>query len=244
MSNSDNGTESVVQEQEQASVFWSVLFERTLNCHAVDTLLDLALVNGLRGYQRISVPYMRTDMARNRISQSFLEISKHPNDCLVMLDGDHVHPHSIVARLSGHSPDLGVVGALYFRRGEPFDPLFFRRTNGVLRNPVDWEPGMIYECDAVGTGAIAIRRWVFDRLTELGTGYPWFQYSYPEKNNFGMTEDIFFAGLCETAGISHYCDTGIQTVHVGVRFIDEQDWRAYVLANPEIVEQMQEQGGV
>lgn len=234
------------EEQAKApEVYWSALFERNLNCHSVDALLDIAVVGAVRNHQRISVPYMRTDMARNRICQSFLEVSKNPNDVLVMLDGDHVHPHDIVARLTAHPVDLGVVGALYFRRGEPYDPLFFRRMGEQLRNPAEWEKGMVYRCDAVGTGAIAIRRWVFEKLNEQGMPYPWFQYVYPKKADFSMTEDIFFAGLCETAGISHYCDTSIITLHVGVKFIGERDWLQYVADHPEIsvVEEEEELGG-
>lgn len=229
---SDNGKEP---QESRPSVFWAVLFERTLNGHAVDALLDISLICGLRGHQRISVPYMTTDMARNRICQSFLDVSQNRDDVLVMLDGDHVHPHDIVPRLAGHDVELGVVGALYFRRGEPFDPLFFTRSEGVLRNPAEWERGMIYECDAVGTGAIAIRRWVLDTLIEQGMDYPWFQYAYEPRAEFRMTEDIFFASLCEQAGVRHYCDTSVVTKHIGVRFIDERDWLAYVAAHPEAI---------
>jgi hypothetical protein len=154
-----------------------------------------------------------------------------------MLDGDHVHPHDIVVRLSGHSPDLGVVGALYFRRGEPYDPLFFRRQpNGKLRNPAEWDAGMIYEADAVGTGAVAIRRWVLEQLTEAGYGYPFFQYAYPNDSGFSMTEDIFFARRCEEVGIHHYCDTSIITPHLGRRIIDQRDWEAYKATHPEALE--------
>lgn len=227
-------------EPEQVRVFWGVLMERTLNCHAVSRLLDISFIAGVKRYERIDLPYMRTDMARNRMAQSFMEETTNPNDVLIMLDGDHVHPFDIVPRLANHEPELGVVGALYFRRGEPFDPLFFKRIDGRLRNPAEWERGMIYECDAVGTGAIAIRRWVFEKLTKQGMGYPWFQYTYPDDKEFNMTEDIFFAGLCEKAGISHFCNTSIITPHLGVRFIDEQDWTAYQAAHPDVVV---EQGG-
>lgn len=238
-----NGAEP---EQAKEQVFWSILFERTLDGNAVDALLDISLVSGMRGYQRISLPYMQTAMARNRAVRSFLDVSQNPNDVLVMLDGDHVHPHDIIYRLASHDPELGVVGALYFRRGEPYDPMFFRRTDGTLRNPAEWDRGMIYECDAVGTGAIAIRRWVFDKLEDAGVGSPWFQYKFPPDSDYYMTEDIFFAELCEGQGIHHYCDTGLLSVHIGAKFIDEREWEAYKDAHPEIVQEpvvQRQQGG-
>jgi len=219
----------------KTQIYWTVLSERTINGHAVDALLDASFVAAKKNYARIAIPYMRTDMARNRAAQSFLEIAGNPNDALIMLDCDHIHPHDILVRLAANDPALGVVGALYFRRGEPYDPLFFRRTNGDLRNPAEWDLGCLYECDAVATGAIIIRRWVFDKLTEAGHGYPWFQYTYPVEAEFSMTEDIFFAGLCEQTGIRHYCDTSLITPHLGIKVIGPDTWEAYKEAHPEIL---------
>ena len=217
-------------------IYWTLLSERTIDGHVVDAALDIAFVAARRDFARIAIPYMRTDMARNRAAQSFMEIAGSPDDALVMLDCDHIHPHDILTRLAAHDPALGVVGALYFRRGEPYDPLFFRRDDeGILRNPAEWEPGCLYECDAVGTGGVLIRRWVFEELTEAGCGYPWFQYAYPPKGSFSMTEDIFFAEQCEKAGIYHYCDTSIITPHLGIQVIGPDTWDAYKKARPDIL---------
>ena len=222
---------------EKTSVFWSFLLERTILGHAVDAILDVAQVAAIKGYTRISVPYQRTDMARNRIVQSFLELAKHPDDTIVMLDGDHMHPSDILARLTCYPHEVGVIGALYFRRGVPYDPLFFVRSGGKLRNMAEWQEGMVYQGQAVATGAIAIKRWVFDELTEAGTGYPFFQYKYPEGSNWSMTEDMFFAEICEDAGIDHYCDTGVITPHLSIHAVTKSDWDAYVKENPlEIID--------
>lgn len=217
------------------SVYWTFLMERTVSGHAVDAVIDIAQLAATQRYIRISLPYMRTDMARNRAARSFLELAQDSNDALIMLDCDHVHPVDILQRLVAHDPQLGVVGSLYFRRGPPYDPLFFRRTNGRLRNPAEWELGMLYQCDAVATGAILIRRWVLDRLIEAGYDYPWFQYTYPEKADFSMTEDIFFASLCEDVNIPHYCDTSIITPHLGVVLIGKSEWDQYKELHPEIL---------
>ena len=125
---------------------------------------------------------------------------------------------------------------MYFRRGEPYDPLFFvRLKDGKLHNPAEWDIGYLYECDAVATGAMLIRRWVFDKLIAAGYEYPWFQYAYLEGADFSMTEDIFFAGLCEKNGIHHYCDTSLVTPHLGIQVIGPETWDAYKLADPKIL---------
>lgn len=225
-----------MSESTKPNVFWAFLLERTINGHAVDSMLDVAQACILRGYTRISVAYQTTEMARNRIAKSFLEVAKNPNDVIVMLDGDHYHPADIVVRLAEVPSEIGVIGALYFRRGPPYDPLFYSRTaDGKLRNMAEWEDGLIYEGVAVATGAIAIKRWVFEKLDAEGLGYPYFQYTYPENSEFHMTEDIFFALQCEKAGIPHYCNTGLVTPHLTVRAIDKQDWKNYVKENPQII---------
>lgn len=224
------------EPEAKPNVFWAVLQERSLLGHAVDALLDVAFVSAIRGYTRISVPYMRTDMARNRIAQSFLEVSSKPNDVLVMLDGDHIHPSDVVQQLVCYEPEqVGVIGALYFRRGAPYDPLFFVRDNeGRLRNPAEWTEGLVYECAIVATGAIAIRRWVFEKLDEEGPGYPYFQYRYPEDNDFSMTEDVWFGLECEKIGINHYVDTSVRTPHLRIDAVTQHNWEDYKGEHPEM----------
>ena len=224
-------------EPKKPNVFWAFLLERSVLGHAVDAALDVAQTCAIRGYTRLAIPYSRTDMARNRIVSAFMEISTGPEDTLIMLDGDHAHPSDIVARLACYPKEIGVIGALYFRRGPPYDPLFFEFCDGRLRNPAEWQDGMVYEVDAVATGAIAIKRWVFEKLTELGLGNPPFQYRYPEAANWNQTEDIFFAEICRQAGIKHHCDTGIKTPHLSIKFVTEQDWFDHLDAHPEMIQE-------
>jgi hypothetical protein len=226
------------EKREKAHTFWAVLLERALLGHAVDAVLDVAQLAAIRKYTRISVPYMRTDMARNRIVASFMEVSKKPDDVLVMLDGDHMHPPNVIEQLVCYDPEqIGVIGALYFRRGEPYDPLFFVRHEDKLRNPAEFAGGLVYECTIVATGAIAIRRWVFEKLEAEGLGPPFFQYTYPEDNDFSMTEDVFFGLQCEKAGIPHYVDTSVKTPHLAITSVTQQDWESYVEDHPSMIKE-------
>lgn len=226
------------EPKSKPNVFWAFLLERTILGHAVDAVIDVSAISAVKGYTRISIPYQRTDMARNHIVESFLELAKDPGDVLIMLDGDHYHPMDINVRLASYGPDIGVVGALYFRRGPPYDPLFFKKVGDHLRNPAEWEEGLTYKMDAVATGAIAIRRWVFEKLDAAGFPYPYFYYEYPEDHGFSQTEDITFAKNCQSAGILHHCDTSIITPHLAVKMITKDDWDRYREENPEIASKL------
>lgn len=211
-----------------SSVFWVMLLERSLMDVAVDAALDVATWCGRLGYNRIAVPYMRTDMARNAIVKIFMENANEPDDALVMLDCDHAHPVDIVERLASHPTERGVVGALYFRRGAPYDPLFFTvketdDSSPLLHAPAEWEQGKTYECDVVATGGMLIRRWVFDTLRSAGVAWPYFQYAYP-KPHYQQTEDVYFGLRCREAGIKHYCDTALIVPHLTVQGINLETW--------------------
>jgi len=222
-------------------VYWSVLQDRAMYDKAAQPLLRLATHNGFLGYGLIAPPYMRTDIARNVIVREFMRETTHPDSILVMLDADHDHPVDTVERLvnvmqvyNGTPPELdgrrmGVLGALYYRRAAPFDPLFFKRApdGNSYMSPGDFEDGMVYECDHVGTGAIAIRRWVFEELSAYAPLY--FRYAYfpsdpPEEQ---ASEDTFFAFICEQNGISHFVHTGIVSAHLRLDVVDRKRWEDY-----------------
>jgi hypothetical protein len=208
-------------------IFWAFLLIPAISEFAVDAALSVAMYCGLKHYKRIKTPYMRTDRTRNVMIKKFIEMSRNPNDVLVMLDCDHEHPPNIVERLAGHDPDRGVVGALTFRRSDPYDPVFFAMDeNGGMHGVKAWDPGGIYQCTVVGHGAVAVRRWVFDRLDEAGYTWPYYRYEYPAKWGYDQSEDVYFARCCAAAGIHHYCDTGVETPHLIKGVADTAFWQS------------------
>lgn len=217
-------------------VFWSLLLERAVQWTAIDAIFDLVNEAAKQGQTRISVPYTRTDIARNNIVRCFLELAQSPDDMVVMLDCDHLHPPDTVARLFQQSPEYGVVAALAFRRGPPYDPMFFIWEEGEERfaAPAEWERGALYECDAIATCAMGIRQWAFMELDKAGHPFPYFRYSY-SKGGYRMTEDIYFAWDCMDAGVSQYCDTGLVVPHLSTIGVDEETWEDYKRGHPEIL---------
>ena len=101
-------------------------------------------------------------------------------------------------------------------------------------------------CAIVGTGAIAVRRWVFDAIADAGYPAP-FYYEYEplmfETGEF-RSEDITFGLVCEKLGISHYCDTSLITPHLITSAVDEKAWAQYAAlyksSLPEQVEILKE----
>lgn len=209
-------------------VMWAVPMERSIQEYAVLALLQVAMHAGARGYAMLPMPYSRTDTARNRIVQRFLKETQNDSDTLIMLDADHAHPGDILERLAVH--DVGVVGALAFRRGAPFDPCFLMQDgeSGETIRPAYWEE-RLYEGLIVGTGAIAIQRWVFRALDEAGFRYPYFRYEY-DGDTFA-TEDIYFGECCRKVGIPHYCDMTLITPHLTVSQIDASTWHGWLEAH-------------
>ena len=205
-------------------VFWSVLLERSVQEYAVDALLQVAIRAGMAGYARLAMPYHRTDMARNIIVKKFGEVAE-AQDTLVMLDDDHIHPPDIMERLVKHN--VGVVGALAFARGAPFFPCaFVRDTQGEMRFVAEPVCGL-QQVNAVGTGAIAIKRWVFDKLNEAGFSWPFFRYEYPPQETM-PSEDMYFARICELAGIPQYCDMDTITPHLIASTVSADSWQQWI----------------
>lgn len=211
------------------TVFWAWLMERYVSDYAVESALTIAERAGAKGYKRITLPYMRTDVARTNIVAAFRRASKADDDVLVMLDCDHRHPVDVIDRLVAHR--VSVVGALAFRRGAPYFPcVFFEDDKGEYHPPLTWR-SELQPCDVVGTGAIAIQRKVFDVLEAAGLSEPFFRYEYP--NGKVPSEDIYFAAACAKAGIQQYCDFTLITPHLTAAEIDDESWRQWVADHPQ-----------
>lgn len=186
-----------------------------------------------RGYQRIECEYGRTDVRRMGLATVFKQLTTAPQDTLVMLDIDHDHPPDVIERLAAH--DVGVVAPLMFRRGEPYEACAFRAgPNGDIHHLANFPPGL-YEMAQVGTGAIAIQRWVFDELDRRGLGPWYFRYDYrvgPQGELHMPSEDMHFGELCRKAGIPHYVDLSFESPHATIGFVDKQTHLDYWADHP------------
>lgn len=220
-------------------VFWEVLPERhgAAYYEAYATILNVVEFTArLKDYHRLRVRPLPVAHARNAACQAFMDINningqpyeQDPNDTLVMLDSDHYLPTDIVYRLAQH--DKGVVGALATSRGDvPFLCFFGRGADGEVYNMSEWEDNELAEGVVVGSGAIAIKRWVLQKLDHCKPS--WFRYLYGGFK-FESTEEMYFGYECAKAGISHYCDTSIWIPHCTVAYTTPEEWRQWWKDNP------------
>ncbi len=212
------------------TVYYAILKERqgAANERSFDSLLNVVEHNARLGYVRMTVPYLSPAHARNAICQEFVKRAQDADDVLAMLDADHLYPQRIVEKLASHK--LGVVGALATAKGDvPFTCFFKRDAQDDLCNLTEWEDGELVQGTVVGTGCIAIQRWVLDKLNHCAPS--WFRYLYGGYS-FEPTEDMYFGYECEKAGIPHYCDTSLWIPHLTFVFTDPSCWREYLAEHP------------
>lgn len=230
------------------TTYWAILPERNgaANYECFGSMLDVAMNAGRNGYNRISSGYTRVDAVRNGIIRTFLKHAQDPNDLLVMMDADHKYPADILEAFTDHDPALGVVGALAYRRGEPYDALFFMRDEAGLHAVVgDFERGNnIYQCAMISTSSISIRKWVLDELQAKGFELPYFRYEYNTTDSGpNPSEDVYFSKVCEKADIPVYVDSGIEIPHATIGWVDHTTRAEYEKAHPVATKEITVNGG-
>ena len=104
-----------------------------------------------------------TDTNRNKCVKSFLE--KTDAEYLVFIDNDTIPPPRAFAHLIELNVD--VANAIYYLRGEPYNPVAYRLMPNHKYLPLkEFRPGEIVDVDSVGMGCTVIKRHVFERIIE------------------------------------------------------------------------------
>lgn len=172
----------------------------------------------------------RVDRNRDKIVKAFFANPSKP-DYLLFLDSDMTFPENIIERLVGWN--LPIIGGLYFHRKLNF-PFVFKEVGKKedewgrkifyheymfdevydFLNSVDLPrrdlavaidaPGRLLHADAIGTGAMLIRRDVLERMDG-----PWFEYSHGAES-----EDLTFCRKARGLGFQIHADLGTICGHV------------------------------
>jgi hypothetical protein len=137
---------------------------------------------------------------------------------LIMMDSDQVYHPMTIERLLSHR--MPVVGCLVHRRYPPFDPLMLVGKVNEYQTVKEWEPGVLVEVDATGTGCI-----MFDMQVFRDMPAPWFRFRQNEKGIIG--EDIGFCSDLRAAGYKIHVDTSIPAGHLSQMIINEGTWKLY-----------------
>ena len=162
--------------------------------------------------------YARNHLAKMALTEGF--------DFLLMIDDDHVFGAGLLDDLLAH--DVDIVGALCLQRAEPYSPFCFSHEHNGVYETLDLhkhEP-VLTEVAAVGTGAMLIRRSVFEAMPE-----PWFTVTQDSG------EDMLFCKAAREAGFKIHCDLGSPVGHMTTTAVlpvrPDKTWKVGMLVSGE-----------
>lgn len=168
----------------------------------VDALLHIQVPDGT-----IIQPVSGSSVAENRNIAIDLAL-KTTAEWVFFLDDDHVFDPRILLDLLDRNVD--VVGALYCRRSDPFEPLIYDHVREDMwvspRKLADGESGMI-QVKAIGAGGLLVRRRVFEAMQP-----PYFRLGQILSDQWG--DDLDFCRRVTEAGFDIWCDLDVKMGHM------------------------------
>lgn len=169
---------------------------------------------------------MHVHVAREEMAKAALI---HKCDYLFMIDDDMIAPDDLFEKLYAAQKDI--IAPLAFTRNFPHKPVIYSCREGwdsvnkahgftnysVMNYPKD----KLFECDAVGFGAVLIKTDCFKKMPE-----PWFM------NPYKTGEDINFCYEAKKYGFMTWMDTRLKLGHIGHPLIVTEEyvqrqWAAY-----------------
>lgn len=174
-----------------------------------------------------------TPFARERLAESALEL-----DCsyLFFVDDDMLCPPDLFYKLVANGKDI--CAALAFTRNPDHKPVVYEtvegfdvaagRRYGFTKYVMNYPRNQLFECDAVGFGAVLIKTDVFRKIPK-----PWF------TGMEGTGEDIALCVKARKAGISVWMDSRIKLGHLGAPTVVTEEYSdAWLKLTPEQKEKM------
>jgi hypothetical protein len=145
------------------------------------------------------------------------------NDCdyLYMIDDDMMCPDDMFEQLYKH--DVDIVAPLAFTRNPPHKPVLYHCVEGYdsvakkeyfINNVImNYPKDKLVECDAVGFGAVLIKKWVLQKIGKK-----------PFMSTCGTGEDILFCYKARKLGAKIYMDTACKLGHIGTPINITEDY--------------------
>lgn len=159
--------------------------------------------------ERMVVDWARNDLARRARDHISIHTGK-PFTHYLWLDDDHVFGPDLAVYLAKHNLDM--VSALYYSRVEPHYPVVYVKSfdedskdDKYKHYPLVEVPDTLFECEAIGFGALMMRAEVLRKVPE-----PWFTLDWRAG------EDIAFCVKAREHGVRIYCDARYKLGHIGV----------------------------
>lgn len=187
-------------------------------------MMAYSWMHGLPIYSLAYTERTVIDWARNTLGRTFLsavcEYTGKPYTHALWIDDDQVFNPDLACRLAalGH---LDMVSAVYYGRHKPFYPTIYLKDdsdNPYKHWPMTECPPVVFECDAVGFGALLMRREVLE-----GTPEPWFTIDHRGG------EDILFCKHAKEHGFKVWACGDYKIGHLSGRrpLITEKDYLKY-----------------
>ena len=194
----------------------------------VANLIAYSWMHGLKVYQmgiteRMVVDWARNDLAR-QASEQTNEYTGNKFSHFLWLDDDHVFNPDLACYLA-RLADLDMVSALYFGRTQHLPVAYVKDDSGdkYKHYPLIEAPRALAEVDAVGFGALLMRRDVFDRVPE-----PWFTLDWHAG------EDIAFCVRAKEHGVKVWLDGSYALGHIGPpQIVTEATYKQYLIDHAE-----------
>ncbi len=161
-------------------------------------------------YERVMI-----DSARNLIAEKALEGGY---DWILYLDDDMTFSPDIFFNLASYDKDI--IGALAFKREQPFEPCVYKkREDGNMYSVF---PKKMMDVDAIGSAGLLIKTDVLKKIE-----FPWFETGYnSDKEHFSV--DFDFCRKAKEAGFKIWCDPDISMGHIGSPpIIDKKFFKKY-----------------
>ena len=190
-------------------------------------MIAYSWLQGLKIYQmgiteRMVIDWARNDLARV-VKDKIDEYTEEQYTHVLWLDDDHTFNPDLAVKLIDHDQDM--VSALYYARTSPFYPVVYVKdpSEEWKHFPIIEPPNALMQVDAVGFGALMMKRDVLDRVPE-----PWFTLDWK------CGEDIAFCVQAKKYGVKIFCDGTYKLGHIGAPpIITEKDFKAYKDQNPD-----------
>lgn len=161
--------------------------------------MSLVVLERPAGTRLASVSGTYIQASRNNLVEQLLATD---GQWLFMVDDDHTFDRRLLINLLDRH--LPIVGAAAVSRKPPYYVCAYLPGANHAMGFHDFD-GTLVEVEAVGTGAILIRRNVFEALEP-----PWFEVGFDE-NGRNISEDVTFCHRAREAGFTVHLD-GTQTI--------------------------------
>jgi len=153
--------------------------------------------------------------------------SKCFSDYLLFVDSDMAFPVDGLNKLI--EADKDIIGGLYYSRKAPNLPHVFNYDEaGKLNIFEDCPQDEIFECDAIATGFMLIKKSVLDAFDEHLKKEPSdLPFNFKHVNGVELGEDMAFCYRAKQLGFKIFCDPTIALGHVAKDVITRNNYLAW-----------------